>query len=98
MNNSAAAHSLSALGHEARLSVYRLLVKAGEEGLNVGDIGRHLNIPPSTMAHHLSALVDSGLVHQTRHGREIRNVANYDAMSALMDFLTDECCAGVEGD
>jgi len=90
-----AAKSLSALGHEARLSVFRLLVKAGDEGLNVGEIGRHLEIPPSTLAHHLSALVDAGLVHQGRRGREIRNFAHYDAVTALIAFLTDECCAGV---
>ena len=95
MDESVAARSLSALGHEARLSVFRLLVRAGEEGLNVGDIGLHLEIPPSTLAHHLSALVDVGLVRQKRFGREIRNYANYDQMTGLVDFLTRECCAGV---
>ncbi len=97
MDTTNAAKSLSALGHDARLSVFRLLVKAGEGGLNVGDIGRHLAIPASTLAHHLSALVDAGLVSQGRHGREIRNYANYDAMTILIDFLTDECCVGVGG-
>ena len=95
MNESDAAKSLSALGHEARLSVFRLLVKAGEGGLNVGEIGQHLAIPPSTLAHHLSALVDAGLVRQERFGREIRNTAEYDAVNALVEFLTRECCAGV---
>ena len=95
MNESKAAKSLSALGHEARLSVFRLLVKAGEGGLNVGEIGQHLAIPPSTLAHHLSALVDAGLVRQERFGREIRNTADYDAVNALVDFLTRECCAGL---
>lgn len=95
MNESKAAQSLSALGHEARLSVFRLLVKAGEGGLNVGEIGQHLAMPPSTLAHHLSALVDAGLVRQERFGREIRNTAEYDAVNALVEFLTRECCAGV---
>lgn len=95
MDEKTAAKSLSALGHEARLSVYRLLVKAGDSGLNVGEIGQHLVIPPSTLAHHLSALVDVGLVRQVRSGREIRNHANYDSMSDLVDFLTQECCVGV---
>ena len=95
MDESVAAKSLSALGHEARLAVFRLLVRAGEDGLNVGDIGLHLEIPPSTLAHHLSALVDVGLVQQKRFGREIRNYANYDRMTGLVDFLTRECCAGV---
>ena len=94
MNESDAAKSLSALGHEARLSVFRLLVKAGDNGLNVGEIGVHLSIPASTLAHHLSALVDAGLVRQERFGREIRNYANYDDVSELVDFLTKECCVG----
>ena len=96
MNMIDAAKSLSALGHEARLSVFRLLVKAGDGGLNVGEIGRHLGIPPSTLAHHLSALVDAGLVSRGRHGREIRIFAHYDAVTDLIAFLTDECCAGLE--
>ncbi len=96
MDEITAAKSLSALGHEARLSVYRLLVRAGDSGLNVGEIGQHLVIPPSTLAHHLSALVDVGLVRQMRSGREIRNYANYDSMAKLVDFLTLECCVGVQ--
>ncbi len=95
MNTATAAKSLSALGHDARLSVFRLLVRAGDDGLNVGAIGRHLEIPASTLAHHLSALVDAGLVRQGRRGREIRNFANYDAVSDLVDYLTEECCLGV---
>ncbi len=66
--------------------------------MNVGEIGRHLSIPPSTLAHHLSALVDAGLVRQTRHGREIRNFADYDSMDRLVEFLTAECCAGVKSE
>ncbi|MEM6462061.1 MAG: metalloregulator ArsR/SmtB family transcription factor [Pseudomonadota bacterium] len=96
MNESDASRSLSALGHDARLSVFRLLVRAGEDGLNVGEIGEHLAIPASTLAHHISALVDAGLVRQQRFGREIRNYAEYDAMNDLLDFLTRECCVGVE--
>ncbi|WP_419912817.1 ArsR/SmtB family transcription factor [Hoeflea sp.] len=95
MDESNAAKSLSALGHEARLAVFRLLVKAGEGGLNVGDIVQHLSIPPSTLAHHLSALVDAGLVRQERFGREIRNYANYDMVNELVEFLTTECCVGL---
>ncbi|MEX3009450.1 ArsR/SmtB family transcription factor [Hoeflea sp. TYP-13] len=95
MDESNAAKSLSALGHEARLSVFRLLVKAGEGGLNVGDIGQHLSIPASTLAHHLSALVEAGLVRQERFGREIRNYADYDVVTELVEFLTKECCVGL---
>ena len=89
------ARALAALGHETRLAIYRLLVKAGDGGLNVGEIGRHLGAPPSTLAHHLSALVDAGLVIQERHGREVISRADYDAMRRTVGFLTAECCTGV---
>jgi ArsR family transcriptional regulator, arsenate/arsenite/antimonite-responsive transcriptional repressor len=89
------ARALAALGHDARLSIFRLLVKAGGEGLRVGDIGAHLNLAPSTLAHHLSTLVDAGLVVQDRRGREVFNRVDYPAMRAVLGFLTSECCAGV---
>lgn len=89
------AKALAALGHDTRLALYRLLVKAGDEGLNVGEIGRHLRARPSTLAHHLSALVDAGLVIQERRGREVVNRADYDAMRRTVGFLTAECCTGV---
>jgi DNA-binding transcriptional ArsR family regulator len=89
------ARALAALGHDARLSIFRLLVKAGDDGLRVGDIGAHLGMAPSTLAHHLSALVDAGLVLQDRHGREVFNRVDFPAMHRLLGFLTSECCAGV---
>ncbi|MGR3565583.1 MAG: ArsR/SmtB family transcription factor [Heliomarina sp.] len=89
------ARALAALGHDVRLSIFRLLVKAGREGLRVGDIGEHLNIAASTLAHHLSTLVDTGLVSQQKHGREVYNMADYAAVQAVLDFLTSECCTGV---
>ncbi len=88
------ARALSALGHEARLSIFRLLVRAGEDGLTVGDIGAHLGTPPSTLAHHLGALVAAGLVAQERQGRQIVNRADYAAMNRTVAFLTSECCTG----
>jgi ArsR family transcriptional regulator len=93
--NAAVARALAALGHEARLSIYRLLVRAGKDGLNVGEIGAHLKMPPSTLAHHLSALVSVGLVVQERRGREVVNRADFEAMSRTLAFLTAECCTGV---
>lgn len=90
-----AATALSALGHEVRLHMYRLLVRAGEDGLNVGDIGAHLGAPASTLAHHLSALVQAGLVIQERQGRVIINRVDFAQMNALVAFLSDECCEGV---
>lgn len=89
------ARALAALGHDARLSIFRLLVKAGDVGLRVGDIGEHLGLAPSTLAHHLSTLVDAGLVQQEKQGREVFNRVDYPAMRRVLGFLTAECCSGV---
>lgn len=89
------ARALAALGHDARLSIFRLLVKAGDDGLRVGEIGDHLGLAPSTLAHHLSALVDAGLVVQDKQGREVFNKVDYPAMNQLLHFLSSECCSGV---
>jgi ArsR family transcriptional regulator, arsenate/arsenite/antimonite-responsive transcriptional repressor len=89
------ARALAALGHEARLSIFRVLVKAGDEGLRVGDIGAHLGLAPSTLAHHLSTLVDAGLVVQEKQGREVLNRVDYPAMHRVLNFLTSECCSGI---
>ncbi len=90
------ATALAALGHEARLSVYRLLVRAGNDGLNVGEIGDQLDLPASTLSHHLKALVYAGLVVQDKRGREVFNRPDFDAMTNVTAFLTEECCSGVE--
>ena len=90
------ARSLAALGHDARLGVFRLLVKAGNPGLSVGEIIRHLDLAPSTLAHHLRTLVDAGLVVQDKHGREVINRVDYARVQRTIDFLTEECCAGIE--
>ena len=92
---SAESRALAALGHDARLSIFRLLVRSGEDGLRVGEIGMFLGFAPSTLAHHLSALVDAGLVMQEKRGREVFNRANYQAMHQLVDYLTSDCCAGL---
>ena len=89
------ARALAALGHDARLAIFRLLVKAGDDGLRVSDIGEHLGLAPSTLAHHLSTLVDAGLVLQDKQGREVFSRVDFPAMHRLVDFLTSECCAGV---
>lgn len=89
------ARALAALGHDARLSIFRLLVKAGDAGLRVSDIGENLGLPASTLAHHLSTLVDAGLVLQDKQGREVFNRVDYPAMHRVVGFLTSECCSGV---
>jgi DNA-binding transcriptional ArsR family regulator len=97
MDDTTAATALAALGHEARLKVFRLLVRAGPDGLNIGDIGRLLGIAPSTLTHHLTTLVNSGLVTQERRGREVINRADFVAMETVLTYVNEECCAGVAG-
>lgn len=89
------ARALAALGHDTRLAIFRLLVQAGDDGLNVGEVGQHLDMAPSTLAHHLGALVSAGLVVQERQGRQIVNRVDFDAMRRTVAFLTSECCTGV---
>ena len=89
------ARAFAALGHDARLSIFRLLVQAGDAGLRVGDIGAHLGLAPSTLAHHLGALVAAGLVERRRAGRLMLIRADYDRMRAVLAFVSAECCAGV---
>ena len=95
MNEADAAAALAALGHEARLKVFRLLVRAGEGGLSVGDIAAHEGLAPSTLAHHLGALVAAGLVERRRAGRLMLIRADYDRMRAVLAFVAAECCSGV---
>ena len=86
---------LAALGNRTRMRLFRLLVRAGEDGLNVGTLKRRLEIPASTLTHHLATLTRAGLVIQERQGREVISSADYDAIDGLVAYLTEECCTGV---
>jgi ArsR family transcriptional regulator, arsenate/arsenite/antimonite-responsive transcriptional repressor len=88
-----AATQLEALGNPTRLSIYRILVRAGDEGIPVGKIQEKLNIPASTLSHHCKRLIDAGLCAQERHGTTLICRANYPSMQALIGYLADECCA-----
>jgi len=94
LTNRYVAAALASLGHEARLSVYRLLVQAGHDGLTVGEISDRLDLPASTLAHHLKSLVHAGLVSQEKHGREVFNKPDFEVMESVASFLKDKCCAG----
>jgi DNA-binding transcriptional ArsR family regulator len=91
-----AADAFAALGNRARLRLMRLLVRAGCDGLNVGDLGRRMKMPASTLAHHLSALVRAGLIAQERRGREVICTANFAAIRCAAAYLTEACCAGLD--
>jgi len=88
-----AAQGFSAMGSEARLLVLRALVRAGHDGLSVGDIQDRTDIAPSTLAHHLKFLTGAGLVEQRRVGRTVLNHAQLDQLEALSAFIMNECCA-----
>lgn len=88
-----AAAQLEALGNPVRLKIYRVLVRAGDEGISVGRIQRELGIPASTLSHHCKRLVDNGLCLQERQGTAFICRASYPDMQALIGYLVDECCA-----
>jgi DNA-binding transcriptional ArsR family regulator len=96
MEHAHAARCLEKLGNPTRLEIFRLLVRAGPGGVAVGEIQDRLNVPGSTLSHHISHLVNAGLVNQERQGRVLRCTPNFQLMDQLMDFLTAECCTGVD--
>lgn len=85
---------LSALAQEARLEVFRLLVKAGPDGLAAGEIARSLDTAANTMSQQLLVLSNAGLIRARRDGRSIIYSVDFQAMSALLIFLTEDCCGG----
>ena len=84
---------LEALGNGTRLAIFTLLVPAGRKGMPVGELQQRLDVPASTLSHHIARLVQVGLVRQDREGRSLICKANYDRMEALIAFLTANCCA-----
>jgi DNA-binding transcriptional ArsR family regulator len=96
MNTDQAAETLEALGNPTRLAIFRLLVQAGEAGAPVGVVQKALDIPASTLSHHISRLTRANLVTQERRSRELICRANYETMREMMSFLTDNCCGGLD--
>jgi len=94
MNNSQAIDAFSALAHETRLTVFRLLIKEGEQGLSAGVIAQQLMVQPSTLTAHLHILRRSGLIQSTRQKQKILYSANIQGTRNLIRFLTRECCEG----
>ncbi|MEO1643158.1 MAG: metalloregulator ArsR/SmtB family transcription factor [Pseudomonadota bacterium] len=94
MNDQNAANAFASLGHSNRVSILRLLVQAGQDGLNVSHMRETLELPATTFGHHLKALVDAGLVQQEKQGRELISRADYCAIQRLTAFLMEDCCKG----
>ena len=96
MNGRLAARCLAELGNLTRLDIYRLLVRAGPAGLNVGEIQSRLGVPASTLAFHLRGLINVGLLEQEKIGREVICRVKHRQLTSVIDFLLEECCKGFD--
>ena len=94
MNEQDALSAFSALSNPSRLTVVRLLVKAGPDGMPAGDIAEALSASPSQTSFHLSALSESGLIVSQRQARHMIYRVNFDAFRGLVGFLLEDCCKG----
>ena len=94
MNKPHALAALAALAQDNRLDVFRLLVEAGPQGAPAGSVAKALKLAPNTLTFHFDRLRDAGLVAVRREGRSMIYSAQYDAMNALIAYLTENCCQG----
>jgi ArsR family transcriptional regulator len=94
MEANSAIRVFAALAQGTRLSVFRLLVRAGDEGLSAGEIAEALSVPATTLSFHLKELSQAGLVEARREGRSIRYVLRAEQMREFLGFLTEDCCQG----
>lgn len=95
MDNKDAVAALAALAQESRLAAFRLLVQAGPAGLAASRIAETLGVPPSSLSFHLKELTHAKLIVPRQEGRFVIYAARFDAMNALVGFLTENCCGGV---
>jgi ArsR family transcriptional regulator len=86
------AEQLSALGHPVRLAILRFVVQSGAGGAAAGEIQTRLDMPASTLSHHLKRLVDAGLLSSRNEGTFHYYAAEYPALRALTDYLWEDCC------
>jgi ArsR family transcriptional regulator, arsenate/arsenite/antimonite-responsive transcriptional repressor len=95
MEKSNAVAALAALAQDNRLDIYRLLVRAGPQGLAAGEVAAKLGLAPNTLTFHFDRLRVAGLVSVRRDGRSMIYAAQYETMNALLGYLSENCCAGV---
>jgi len=93
MKTNTAVKTLSAMAHEGRLELIRLLIKAGDAGMGSGDLARRAKIGATTASAQLLVLSNAGLVRSERSGRRITYFADYQTLGGLMSFLLHDCCA-----
>lgn len=96
MKNNEAIDALSALAHDARLDAFRALVRAGEDGAPAGDVAEAVGVSRPIMSFHLKQLEAAGLVWAEKRGRERVYRADYARMRALLSFLSEDCCVGLQ--
>jgi ArsR family transcriptional regulator len=94
MDMTRAVAGLSALAHDGRLAIFRLLVKAGPDGMAAGDIARRRDTAPNTLSAQLLVLSNAGLTRARREGRSIIYAVDFERMGELLLFLTKDCCGG----
>lgn len=94
MDKANALSALQALSQDTRLDVFRLLMRAGPDGMAAGDIALSLKVRQNTMSSHLSILSQAGLVRATRAGRSVRYSADIKGIKGLLTFLVKDCCGG----
>src|SRR5882672_6511867 len=94
MKNTDAITALAALAQENRLDVFRLLVRAGPQGMPAGSVADALDLAPNTLTFHFDRLRDAGLVTVRREGRSMIYAARFEVMNGLLGFLTENCCQG----
>jgi ArsR family transcriptional regulator, arsenate/arsenite/antimonite-responsive transcriptional repressor len=87
--------ALGALAQETRLTIFRLLVEAGPEGLAAGRIGETLKVPGATLSFHLKELARTGLVSSKQEKQFIYYAVDFERMAELMTYLTQNCCQGM---
>lgn len=92
MNIILAVKRLTALAQETRLSIFRLLVQTGPDGLCVGDIGDKLKIAPATLSFHLKELAQAGLIRARQEGRFFYYAPDFKVMNSVLTYLTENCC------
>lgn len=94
MDSNLVVRALGALAHDSRLAIFRALVVAGADGMAAGEIAQRLGLAPSSLSFHLKDLSHADLVRSRQDGRFVIYTANFDAMTALVGFLTENCCSG----
>ena len=94
METTQAILALSALAQETRLGIFRLLVQAGPEGMAAGQIGEKLDLAPATLSFHLAGLTRAGLAQSRQDGRFVIYSADFQAVNALVGYLSENCCGG----